>query len=405
MSMAELKRLFEILDINPAYLDNPKERETGVRILLKQAQQLCNTAVQYGTKLDARFDLWGEPMAASLQIGTMETACDRVKEEFQNYDGKYNTPAKLHNFRHSMDEVNALDENIEQLKLIPEYFAFKNECHDIVDYVARIEAADLGDAFQKQVADAKVEFRKIRDSISKGMKGEAAARQVTAVLEKVKTQYINLYMEEHARKRLDLDEAKRKGKLQESKELATLKKLRGIDILSTVKLQAIEKDLSELQVCYELSAEELKKEPVCPHCHYQIGSNAKSVHGQLDNIETRISDLVTEWTATLFHTVSDPLVLGQKQFLKPKQREAIDQFVQDKKLPKHVDDFFVKSIQDLLKGFEPVVIDTDELVSKLDEIGPCDVDTFEAKIKALVQSYIKDKDPSKLRIVVKRQEA
>lgn len=114
---------------------------------------------------------------------------------------------------------------------------------------------------------------------------------------------------------------------------------------------------------------------------------------------------MTEWTATLYQTVSDPLVLGQKQFLKPQQQKAIDQFVQDKKLPKRVDDFFVQSIKDLLKGFEPVVIDTDELVSKLDEIGPCDVDTFEAKIKALVRSYIEGKDPSKLRIVVKRQEA
>ena len=405
MSMAELKRLFEILDINPTYLDNPKDREKGVGILLKQAQQLCNTAVQYGTKLDARFDLWGEPMAASLQISTMETACGRVKEEFENYDGKFNTPAKLHNFCHSMDEVNALDEQIEQLRIIPEYFAFKNECHDIVDYIARIEAADLGEAFQQQVADAKGEFRKIRDSIANGTKGEAAARKVTAVLEKVKARYIDLYMEEHARKRLDLDDAKRKGKLQESKELATLKKLRNIDILSTVKLQAIEKDLSGLQVCYELSPSELQKEPVCPHCHYQMGSHAKSVHGQLDSIETRITDLVTEWTATLYQTVSDPLVLGQKQFLKPQQQKVIDQFVQDKTLPKRVDDFFVQSIKDLLKGFEPVVIDTDELVSKLDEIGPCDVDTFEAKIKALVRSYIEGKDPSKLRIVVKRQEA
>lgn len=158
-------------------------------------------------------------------------------------------------------------------------------------------------------------------------------------------------------------------------------------------------------MCYELTPEELKKDPICPHCHYQLGGKEKNVFGQLDNLEMRVMDLVTEWTATLLNTVSDPIVLEQKQFLKPKQREVIDQFVSSQKLPKKVDDFFVKSIQDLLKGFEPVVIDTNDLVSKLDEIGPCDVDTFEAKIKSLVQSYIQGKDLSKLRIVVKRQKS
>lgn len=125
----------------------------------------------------------------------------------------------------------------------------------------------------------------------------------------------------------------------------------------------------------------------------------------MDNLENRISDLLIEWTGTLLNTISDPIVLEQKKFLIPKQQVVIDTFVKNKSLPAKVDDFFIKSIQDLLKGFEPVVIDTDELVSKLDEIGPCDVDTFEAKIKSLVQSYIEGKDPSKLRIVVKRQES
>ena len=163
--------------------------------------------------------------------------------------------------------------------------------------------------------------------------------------------------------------------------------------------------MAELVTCYELTPEELKHDPVCPHCHYQIGSKAKNVYGQLDNLEQRINDLVTEWTGMLLNTITDPIVLSQKTYLKKKQAEVIDQFVETKTLPKKVDDFFVQSIKDLLKGFDPVVIDTDELVSKLDEIGPCDVTTFEAKIKSLIAGYIKDKDPSKLRIVVKRKDS
>ena len=74
-------------------------------------------------------------------------------------------------------------------------------------------------------------------------------------------------------------------------------------------------------------------------------------------------------------------------------------------LPKRVDDFFVKAITALLQGFEPVVIATDELVQKLEELPPLDETTFTAKIKDILGAYTKGKDTSKLRIVVKRKDS
>ena len=76
--------------------------------------------------------------------------------------------------------------------------------------------------------------------------------------------------------------------------------------------------------------------------------------------------------------------------------------------PKHcqsIDDHFVNSIKALLQGFEPVVIDTEDIVAKLDELGPCDVATFKNKLNSIVESYIKGKDAAKLRIVVKRKDS
>lgn len=408
-ALAELKKLFEILDINPVYLDNPNDRGKGIDILLKKAQELCNTAVISGSKLENGFDLWGEPMANARQMTLMKDACEAVKDEFSNYRAKYNTPAKLNNFTHTMEEIEGLEKQIQILFTVPEYLTFKHECSDIIAYLSKIEYDELGDDFKTKIEDGKEQFRKIRDGIANGAKGDASARQAESALSKIKVFYIDLYYEEHKRKRLDIKDAKRRGELQESQNLANLRKLRAADVnnnvLSTAKLQAIEQDLAELVICYELTPEELKHDPVCPHCHYQIGSKEKNVYGQLDNLERRVNDLVTEWTGMLLNTISDPIVLSQKKYLKKKQAEMIDQFISSKELPKKVNDFFVQSIRDLLKGFDPVVIDTDELVSKLDEIGPCDVTTFEARIKSLIEEYVKDKDPSKLRIVVKRKDS
>ena len=118
-----------------------------------------------------------------------------------------------------------------------------------------------------------------------------------------------------------------------------------------------------------------------------------------------IDDLLAEWTKTLLNTISDPIVASQKEYLSADQQQVIDEFIASGELPKRVDDFFVKAINALLKGFEPVVIDTDDLVAKLEQLPPMDETSFRAKIGELVGAYTKGKDASKLRIVVKRKES
>lgn len=404
LSMAELKKLFEVLDINPALLDNPNDRETGVEQLLKTAQEVSNAAVIANRKLTEGFELWGEPLATQQQINIMRNACSDIRDEFSNYSAKYNTPAKLNNFGHSMSEVEELGEKIQIVKRVPEYVTFKTECAELASYMSSIEFIDLGKSFKDSLDQAKAVFRSIRDSIFEGTSAEEAVQKTVAALEPVKDQYIDIYFKEHQKKRLDIDDAKRRGKIQESKELANLRKLRAIEILSTAKLADIENDLAGLKVCYELTPIELKTNHICPHCRYNYGDKVKNVFGQLDNIEMRIDQLLDEWTGMLLDTISDPIVLSQKEYLNKEQQATIDEFISSKTLSTKIDDFFVKSINALLKGFEPIVIDTDDLVQKLEQLPPMDEVSFKAKISELISSYTKGKDAGKLRIVVKRKD-
>lgn len=405
MSMAELKRLFELLDINPALLDNPNDREEGVKKLLAKAQELANNAVLADNKLNNGFELWGEPLANAAQVASLRSACAAVKNEFSNYSAKFNTPAKLNNFSLSMEQVEELGQNIARMLIIPQLLDFKTGCSDIVSYIANIEFIDLGEAFKGEVEAAKADFRAIRDSIMDGAVGEAAAQKVDVRLSKLKAKYIDIYFEAHKKKRLDITDAQRRGKIQEGRALASLRKLRSIEILSAAKLTDIETDMSGLKVCYELTPEELKSSHICPHCRYHLDDKVKNVYGQLDNIEIRIEDLMAEWTKTLLDTISDPIVASQKSFLSAEQQSAIDEFINTGALPKRVDDFFVKAINALLKGFEPVVIDTDDFMAKLEQMPPMDETSFKAKINELIGAYTKGKDASKLRIVVKRKES
>ena len=404
ISMAELKHLFDVLGLNPVLLDNPNEREKAVTDLLTKAKEMSNGSVLANIKLKDGFELWGEPLVNAMDMNRMKKACEAVRNEFSNYGAKFNTPAKLNNFTLSMDAVAKLADSIALVEIIMRYVDFKAECASIVGYISNIEYIDLGAAFKSEIEQAKATFRESRDSIMNGTPADVAAQQVEAVLSKVKDKYIGIYFDEHKKKRLDITDAKRRGQIQESTALAKLKKLRGIEIVSSAKLSAIEQDISGLTVCYELTPEELKSTHICPHCRYQLGDHAKNVYGQLDNIENRIDDLLAEWTKALLNTISDPIVARQKEYLTADQKKAIDDFESSGELPKRVDDFFVKAITALLQGFEPVVIDTDDLIQKLEELPPLEEAAFAAKIKDILGAYTKGKDTNKLRIVVKRKD-
>lgn len=402
LSMAELKKLFEVLDINPVLLDNPNDRDKGVTELLKKALDMSNSAVLANQKLNNGFELWGEPLVNTQQLARMQKACTAVKEEFSNYSARFNTPAKLNNFSLSAADIDVLDEQIKLVRIVDEYNTFKTECKDNASYMGNIELADMEQNFRQKLEAAKTVFREIRDSILNGTSGEAAAQKVNVELEKIKDEYIGIYFEEHKKKRLDIDEAKRRGKLQESLALANLRKLRSIEILSSAKLTAIEQDMAGLKVCYELTPTELKTSHICPHCHYNIGDRVSNVAGRLDNLETRIDDLLEEWTQTLLNTISDPIVSSQKGYLSAEQQKAVNDFESSGTLPKRVDDFFVKAIKELLQGFEPVVINTADLTEKLEQLPPMDEAAFKQKLNEIVAAYTQGKDTSKIRIVVKR---
>ena len=401
MAMAELKKLFEVLKINPVLLDNPKDRDEGVRQLLEKAMNTSNAAVIAYQKLNNGFELWHEPLVDSQHLNAMQKACEAVKDEFSNYSARFNTPAKLNNFTLTFEEIDKLAEQIALIKVIKEFSTFKTECTNNVSYVCNIEISDIGSNLKQKLEAVKAELRSARDSILTGVSGAAAAQKVNIVHEKVKEEYIDVYYEEHKKKRLDITDAKRRGKLQESLTLANLRKLRSIEILSAAKLAAIEQDMANLKVCYELTPTELKSSHICPHCHYSLGDKAANVAGQLDNIEIRIDELLEEWQQTLLDTISDPIVTSQKEYLSAEQQKVIDEFITTASLPKRVDDFFIKAIKALLKGFEPVVIDAKDLMDKLMKLPPMDETAFKQKLNELVADYTKGKDEGKLRIIVK----
>lgn len=402
MALKELVRLFEILDIPQGLINNPNEREKGLEELIKKTSAMATKAVLASTKLNGEFELWGEPLIGEHILSDYKQSIKHVIDELGNFGNRYNTVAKLNNYSMSMEQVEQIGKAIESVEIVTQYDKFKNACVSNIGYIMNLEPMELGADFKSKIEIAKSKFRDLCDKIDEGKNGESTAADVNNELTIVKDAYIDIYFAEHQKKRLGVKDGQRKGELISSLKLTNLKRFKAIDILSTAKLIDIENALANLKICYELTPAMLKSSHICPKCGFKMGESSISVTGQLDSIEDRIDSLINEWTNTLINTISDPLVLTQQDYLSPEQKKAIDTFLNNKELPKTIDNFFIGSIKALLQGFEPVVIQTEEFMNKIDEIGPCDVETFKTKLMDIISVYTNGKDKEKLRIVVKR---
>jgi hypothetical protein len=181
-----------------------------------------------------------------------------------------------------------------------------------------------------------------------------------------------------------------------------LKQLARLDeILPVSKLSKVETDLAALKICYELTAEIMKTKYICPKCQFKLGGNEPLVKGATQEIEDRIETLIAQWTTTLYNTIQDPLVLGQKQYLKADQQAVIDAFIDTKSLPERIDMFFITAVKALLEGFDAVTMDGAVFVDKLIALGACEPDTLKTKFIEIIDGLSKGKDKSKLRIIIK----
>ena len=326
-----------------------------------------------------------------------------IKDEFSNYGVKYNTPAKLNNFKHTVEEIDELADQLDLALIVPEYLTFQSECSQAVAYLQGIEYAAIGQSLKTALNEAKDVFRRERDSIYDGASGETAAQTVITALGKVKSDYIDYYLTAHKKKRLGVSEARRRQDLQDSGTVANLRKLAKLSILSKAKFDAIDNALAGLTVCYQLSPTDLKAASTCPYCHYRLDDADQNVDGLLDDIEEQIESLTNEWTTTLLNTIDDPIVLGEKRYLEDAQQRMIDVFVESGKLPTRVNDKFIEAIEALLKGFEPVYIEGGDLVQELAKLGPSTAADFKKKLDSIIAGYVAGKDPENLRIIVRSE--
>lgn len=400
-AIAELKKLLEILQLPVGIIVNNKELEKGLDKILSKTGEMAEQSIKYKTYLNNEPTLWGELLFPEHIKNNYESKISYVLNEFSNFKSRYNTVAKLNNLNLTMEQLKEIEEGIKCIDIIKEYEKFKLNTDSIVNYISNIENTIVPDTITANIKEAKDNFFEIRDSIKIDLDGEKAGRELQKILAPIKQAYIDYYFDKHSKSRLDVIDAKRKGTIINSVALSNLKKLTEIKgIFQENKLRNLEKELSDLQICFELTTADLQKNHICNKCKFTLYKELPTVVGKLDFIEENLDKLLIEWKETLISALDDPLIMANKFLLNKNQRDLIDDFMKNKQLPLNVDTYFTATFNTLFEKLDKVEVDMWELMSEIQNLGPSTVNDLKNKLNNYVDKQVKGKDLSKVRIII-----
>ncbi|WP_352418695.1 DUF6079 family protein [Proteiniborus sp.] len=400
-SIVELKRLLKILGLPTGMTVNNRELEKGLDRILARTREVAEQALKYKTYINKEPVLWGEALIPEHIKKIYELKISQVLNEFGNFRNRYNTVAKLSNLNLTFDQLDEIEEGMNYMAIVSEYEIFKANSDALVSYIANVENSEIPDDLRDKIDKGKAQFFRIRDNIREGINGEAAATKLKSILTPIKEEYIEYYFDKHNKARLGHSESKKKGQIMSSRLLSNLKKLTEIkDISQKNKLDNLEKQLSSLQTCFELSTSDLQKSHICNKCRFTLSETNPTVTGMLESIENNLEKLLEDWTKALLLALEDNLIMENKSLLKPEQQKLVDNVIKEKALPEEIDGFFVNTFNTLFQGLDKLNIDMWEMMDEIQNLGPSTVNDLKNKLLTYIDEKVKGKDLNKVRIII-----
>ena len=264
-----------------------------------------------------------------------------------------------------------------------------------------------GVARMQQVLRRVIDIHQHRIEAAGRALGADFKRLLTQTLADLKNKYQDAYLAAHERARIGANDDKRKANLAKDPRLAQLQKIAGVEMMPTPQLRDFENKLFALKTCFQLGRPDLDSDPLCPHCGFRPaeepagGAAAKKTLADLDEV---LDALVRGWTETLRTNLEDPTVSGNIELVTDAAgKRELQAFLKSKKLPDPVSPAFVKALQEVLSGLQPVTFGVADLRAALSDGGlPCTVSDLRERFDRYVASLTKGKDASKVRILIKR---
>lgn len=401
ISVSELNHMLNILEIPIGLVVNPKTRDEAAKRMCQEAMKITNSAAMYRSQIDNEFILWDEDMIASVMKEEYKKVLDEVRNTFGNFSSKYNTGGKLNNFNLTKEEIDRLKEGIDLIMYLDSLKEFKIAVQEDVLYLQQIEVVSK---FKNEISDIKKQYIDIKNNLMESLDYETSIYEFKNIVKGIKEKYINDYITEHNKHRLNHSQTVKRKEIRSSKICKNLDRLADFPILPGYKYKEIMSDLDSMEVCFDITPAKLEHNPICNNCRYHLDNKEPIISDRIDSAENKLEQLYLEWEKILVDTLDDPTLSNQLKYLTEEESMEIDSFLSSHKLPEEIGINFIEAIKSLLDGFSPVIIEESYLISEIEKLGPINPVEFKEKINGIIDGITGGKEDSNIRIVLKRED-
>jgi len=403
LPLQALQALFEMLGLAPGMAQLVAQgQDEPVQEMQKRIAGMVNDVVLVDKDLGEGLSFWGKALLSQEEAIRLRERLGEIKAFLESLQA-YNSPGKLKNFRYTVAEVKEHHEKLEALKEAQALQGIVRELGTLASYLSEAERVLAPeDDWVKCMGSARQEA--LQGFADPGKRADAAfRRQVQASMQKLKKDYIQTYLQLHMHARLGAAEDKRKLALMQDERLKDLRALATIDLMPVSQLREFEEHLSALKSCFALTEEALQATPVCPDCRYQpaLEPPGPTAEAMLDDLEARLDTMLEQWAQTLLANLEDPTAKDNIELLRPKARERVEAFLDERKLPESVDSEFVQALREALSSLTRLTIRGEDLRAALLKGGsPATVGELKERFEAYLDELTKGHEPDKVRIVL-----
>ncbi len=392
LPLPALKALFDLLGLSHSLLQE-QYLHGGVTQLNQRVNSLLNEVVTTIQVVKTGIPCWeGVVLSTAEQQQYSETLTGL--KSFLEALLVFNAPAKLNNFRFSVDEINIHRSSLELLNKVRQIQQKVAEVNPAALYL--ISAGQHLPLDHEWQEEAEIVLEDLLDALKEGHSCHAEL----ARLQEVKKTYQDIYLAQHAKARLNAADDNRKNALLNDSRFTALKQLATIDLLPKGHFESMVKSLTALKTCWSLTKADLDKQSFCPHCKFRPKDELGVKNASLAHYEEELQNMLESWTKHLLNNFKDTEVQANIGLLEQEQQALVKELLHKGEFSLPIDNKLIDAIKLLLQGIEKVEIKWDDLKFMMGNGSPMSVEDVRLRFEELLKKKVGTHQTSRVRIML-----
>lgn len=394
LPLPELKALFELLSLPPSYLQE-HNLVMGVTQLNVRANQLLTDVVTILQTVKSGIPCWDGAVLSAAEQQQYSEALVGFKS-FLEALLVFNAPAKLTNFRFSIDAINSHRSAIIVGQTVKSLQQKVTELLPLAQYV--MNAGQHLPATHRWQEDSQIVLEDLLDALKQR---NTCQTEIVSVLT-LKKDYHKIYQEHHAKARLNAADDNRKNTLLHDARFAALKQLSNIDLLPKGHFEQLVKSITALKTCWSLTPADLENYSICPHCKFRPKDEPLVSQANLGACEDHIQDMLDDWTKLLLNNFQDKDVQDSISLLESSQQTLVSGLLSAGEFRLPIDSRLLEAIKLLLQGIEKVEVKWDDLKTMMGNGSPMTVEDVRLRFEELLKMKVGSQQTNRVRIMLEQ---